>query len=222
MRAELAERVARACRVIGKLDLTRSMNGHVSARLPGTDHILIRARGPGESGVRYTTADDVIAVDLQGRQVDGRSDLAVSMEVYIHTALYRARPDVNAVLHTHPATVVLMTICDKPLLPLFGAYDPSCLRLMADGIAEYPRSVLIATDALGQELADTMKAAPACLMRGHGVTTCGPSIEAAALTAIKLNELAEMNYRALLLGGGRPIPDDELAGFVEKRQSIDP
>lgn len=217
---DLRERVARACRVIGKLELTRSMNGHVSARVPGSDTLLIRARGPGESGVRYTTADDVIAVDLDGKKLSGREDLDPPMEVFIHTWLYRTRPEVNAVLHTHPATVVLFTICNKPLLPLFGAYDPSCLRLYAQGIPTYPKSVLIANDRLGRELAECMKG-PACLMKGHGITTCGPSIEAAALTAIKLNELAEMNYRANLLGGPQPIPPDELAGFTATAQASD-
>jgi L-fuculose-phosphate aldolase len=51
----------------------------------------------------------------------------------------------------------------------------------------------------------------ACLMRGHGITTVGSSVQEATLTAIKLNELAEMNYRAQLLGNPQPIPDDEIA-----------
>jgi len=49
---------------IHRLDLTREPAGHVSARIPGTDHLLIKARGPGESGVRYTTPDDVVEADL--------------------------------------------------------------------------------------------------------------------------------------------------------------
>ena len=49
------------------------------------------------------------------------------------------------------------------------------------------------------------------MMRGHGITTCGKSVQDATITAIKLNELAEMNYRARLLGDPQPIPDDEIA-----------
>ena len=170
--------------------------------------------------MRYTTADDIITVDLDGKKTAGREGLDPSMEVFIHTWLYRTRPEVNAVLHTHPATVVLFTICDKPLLPLFGAFDPSCLRLYAQGIDTYPKSVLIANNHLGQELAACMKG-PACLMKGHGITTCGPTVEAAVLTAIKLNELAEMNYRANLLGGAQPISANELAEFTAMSQATD-
>lgn len=222
MKQRLREQVAKACRIVGKLELTRSMNGHVSARVPGTDTLLIRARGPGESGVRFTSADDVILVDLDGRKLEGREELDPPMEVFIHCGIYRARPEVNAVLHTHPATVVLFTICNKPLLPLFGAYDPSCLRLLAEGIPTFPRSVLVSNPALGRELAAVMGHSPACLMRGHGITTCGSSIESAVLTAVKLNELAEMNYRARLLGDPVPIPEDELAAFTTGRQANDP
>jgi L-fuculose-phosphate aldolase len=213
---DLRSRVAKACRVLGKLELTKSASGHISARVPGTDTLLIRARGPGETGVRYTAPDDVITVDLDGNKLSGRADLEPPQEVFIHTWLYRSRPEVGSVLHAHPATVVLFTICNIPLLPIYGAYDPTSLRLLMEGIPTYPRSVTVSSDALGQEFAAAM-VGRACLMRGHGITTCGASIEEATLTAIKLNELAEMNYRARLLGQPQPIPADEIAQITAGR-----
>jgi L-fuculose-phosphate aldolase len=213
---DLRSRVAKACRVLGKLELTKSASGHISARVPGTDTLLIRARGPGETGVRYTAPDDVITVDLDGNKLSGRADLEPPQEVFIHTWLYRTRPEVGSVLHAHPATVVLFTICNIPLLPIYGAYDPTSLRLLMEGIPTYPRSVTVSSDALGQEFAAAM-VGRACLMRGHGITTCGASIEEATLTAIKLNELAEMNYRARLLGQPQPIPADEIAQITAGR-----
>jgi L-fuculose-phosphate aldolase len=214
---ELRARVAKACRVLGKLDLTKAASGHVSARVPGTDTLLIRARGEGETGVRYTGAEDVISVDFDGKKVAGRADLAPPQEVFIHTWLYRTRPELGSVLHAHPPTVVLFTICNKPLLPLYGAYDPSSLRLLTEGIPTYPRSVTVSSDALGKEFAAAM-VGRACLMRGHGITTCGREVEEATLTAIKLNELAEMNYRAQLLGNPQPIPADEIAQITGRGQ----
>lgn len=215
--AELRERVAQACRVIGKLDLTKAATGHLSARVPGTDTVLIRARGPGESGVRYTVADDIITVDLNGKKLAGRDDLVPPREVFIHTWLYRTRPDLKAVVHAHPPTVVLFTICKKPLLPLYGGYDPSSLRLLTEGIPTYPRSKTVTNDKLGKEFAETMHGR-ACMMRGHGITTCGDSIEDATLTAISLNILAEMNYRAYLLGDPEPIPEEEIAAYRSPRK----
>ncbi len=205
----LRERVAKACRVIGKLELTKAATGHISARVPGTETLLIRARGPDESGVRFTATEDVITVDFDGNKLDGREGLEPPQEVFIHTWLYKKRPELRAVVHAHPATVVLFTICNKPLLPLYGAYDPSSLKLLTEGIPTYPRSITVSNNKLGEEFAGSMPGR-ACLMRGHGITTCGGTVEEATITAIKLNELAEMNYRANLLGNPQPIPVEEI------------
>lgn len=213
---DLRERVAQACRVLGKLDLAEAATGHVSARIPGTDHILIRARGPGELGVRFTTVDQVVEVGLDGKLIHSAdAALEVPIEVFIHTAVYRQRPEVQSVVHVHPPTVVLFTICDKPLLPLYGAFDPSGAQMALAGIPTYPRSILISNPKLGDDLVTAMGKARVCLMRGHGITSIGPSIEEAALEAITLNNLATMNYRAQLLGNPQPIPDEDQAIFRE-------
>ncbi|MCZ6744705.1 MAG: class II aldolase/adducin family protein [Alphaproteobacteria bacterium] len=213
------ELVAKSCRVIGGLDLTKAATGHVSQRASDGKHILIRARGPDEVGVRYTTAGQVIAVDLDGNKVDGPDGLAPPQEVFIHTWLYKTRPEVNSVIHIHPATVVLFTICDKPLRPIYGAYDPSSLDLVLDGIPTYGRSITINDDELGKEFSAAMGEKRVCLMRGHGITTAGATVEEATVTAIKINELAEMTYRAHLLGDPRPISDDDIAVFRERRKN---
>jgi L-fuculose-phosphate aldolase len=211
---DLPERVAQACRVLGRLDLTEAATGHVSARIPGTDHIYIRARGPDELGVRYTTAEQVVEVGMDGKLVrSSAAGLEVPIEVFIHTAIYRRRPEINAVVHVHPPTVVLFTICDKPLLPLYGAFDPSSAQLALAGIPTFPRSILVSTPELGDELAATMGTSRTCMMRGHGITTASSNIEEASLDAIHLNTLATMNYRAHLLGNPMPISPEEQAVF---------
>ncbi len=207
------ELVAKSCRMLGGLALTKAATGHVSQRIGDSDHILIRARGPDELGVRYTTTDQVITVDLDGQLVDGPDGLTPPQEVFIHTWVYRTRPEVKSVIHIHPPTVVLFTICNKPLLPIYGAYDPSSLDLLLDGIPTYGRSITIRTDELGEEFSKAMGDKRACLMRGHGITTAGATVEEATVTAIKLNELAEMNYRAHLLGDPQPISDEDIEVF---------
>ena len=207
---QLRELVAQSCRVLGKLNLTKEPSGHVSARLPGQDKVLIKARGPEESGLRFVTGRDIITVDLAGKKISGDDGLASPQEVFIHTWLYKTRPDVQCVVHVHPLTVVLFTICNKPLLPLFGAYDPSGLRLAMGGLASYSRSITVSSEQLGQEFSEAMGDKRACLMRGHGITSVGASVEQATLTAIKLNELAEVNYRAWLLGTPEPIPQEDI------------
>ncbi len=220
---ELKGRIAKACRVLGTLDLTNGSRGHISARIPGTERILIRARGPAEDGVRYTSDEQVIEVDLDGRAAGSvPAGLKPPAEVFIHTELYRARSDVNAVLHLHPPTVVLFTICNTPLLPIYGGYDPQSLGLLLDGLTSFDRSILIDRAELGRELSVAMARARACTMRGHGITTVGDCVEEAALNAIFLNELATMNYQARLLGEPRPISDEDIAAlrpYTKRTQS---
>jgi L-fuculose-phosphate aldolase len=210
--AALAERVARACRVLGRLDLTHAAFGHVSARIPGVDRMLIRARGPGELGVRYTSAAQIIEVDFDGKLTRPNAEgLAVPQEVFIHAEIYRARPEIFSVIHIHPPTPMLFTICCKPLLPLYGAFDPPSAKLAIEGMPTYPRSVLINTRARGEDLARAMGQAKVCLMRGHGVTTAARSVEQATLYMVQLNQLADINHRAALLGGAEPISAEDQA-----------
>ena len=213
---KLRELVAQSCRVLGKLNLTKEPSGHVSARVPGEDKVLIKARGPEESGLRFVSARDIITVDFNGKKLAGDDGLDVPQEVFIHTWLYKTRPDVECVVHVHPLTVVLFTICGKPLQPLFGAYDPSGLRLLVEGLATYPRSITVSNEKLGEEFANAMGKKQACLMRGHGITSAGPNVEDATLTAIKLNDAAVINYQASLLGTPQPISPEDIEILVGK------
>ena len=213
---KLRELVAQSCRILGKLNLTKEPSGHVSARVPGEDKVLIKARGPEESGLRFVSARDIITVDFNGKKLAGDDGLDVPQEVFIHTWLYKTRPNVECVVHVHPLTVVLFTICGKPIQPLFGAYDPSGLRLLVDGLATYPRSITVSNEKLGEEFANAMGKKQACLMRGHGITSAGPSVEDATLTAIKLNDAAVINYQASLLGTPQPIPQEDIEILVGK------
>jgi len=220
--ADLKVRVATACRVLARMDLTREPAGHVSARIPGTDRILIKARGPGESGVRYTTPDDIVEVDMDGKMQSSIEGFASPREVFIHTWMYKTRPDLGSVIHIHPPTVVSFTVVGRPLLPIYGAYDPGSLRLWLKGIPLYDRSILVSNDTLGEELAGAMGDKDVIMMRGHGITSVGRSPETAGLNAILINELAEMNYKAALIGDPRPIPDDDLASFRKQMEGASP
>jgi ribulose-5-phosphate 4-epimerase/fuculose-1-phosphate aldolase len=218
MQAEIQEdrnRVAVACRILGMLELSTPIQGHVSCRLPGEDKCLIRARGPQETGLLYTTPNEVLIVDFDGQIVDGSDGLTAPLEVYIHTALYKARPEINSVVHIHPSIVVLFTICDAPLLPIIGAYNPQALGLVLnERLSRYDRSILIRTPELGADLASHMGQTDLCMMRGHGITAVGHDVQEATVNAINLAELATMNYKARLLGNPRPISDDDQDEFA--------
>ena len=212
--AEIRNRVAQACRVLGRLDITPSTVGHVSARDPETGRIYVRARGPSETGVRFTCAEDVIEVDLDGRRIGAADDgRTAPLEVHIHTGLYRSRSDVFSVAHVHPAAAVLLTITHRELKPIFGAYNLPATLIALNGICRFERSILIQTPELGAELASAMGDADVCTMHGHGITTAANSVEEAALLAINLNDLAGMTYQAEVLGGAAPISDEDQEVF---------
>src|SRR4029078_9580054 len=155
-------RLAHPCRILGKLNLTKEPSGHVSARIPGEEKALIKARRPEESGLRFVQPRRLLPVGFSGKKTAGEDGLETPQEVFIHTWLYKTRPDVQCVVHVHPLSVGLFTICNKPLQPLYGAYDPSGLRLLVEGLATYPRSITVSSDGLGEEFAAAMGQKQAC------------------------------------------------------------
>ncbi|HEY1296175.1 MAG TPA: class II aldolase/adducin family protein [Chloroflexota bacterium] len=203
-----AELVAQACRVLGKLDVTHGALGHVSLRRDDSESMLIKGKGPGEVGLRYTQPDDIISVDFTANKLSGRADLQPPSESYLHIWLYKQRPDIRSVIHVHPEHAVLLTICDKEILPIYGAYG-SGARLALEGVRTYARSITIHDDRLGEEFARFMGSSNAALMRGHGVSVVGAGVEDATVRTMALNELVTMTYRAYLLGTPQPISAED-------------
>lgn len=203
--ADLRAAVAEACRILGILDATSGTYGHVSVRLPDRDTMLIRGKGRGEVGLRYTSDDDVIEVDLSANKRAGSDDLQPPSESFIHTWLYRERPDVRSVVHVHPEHAVLLSVCDKQIIPIVlpGSW------LVLDGVPVFPRAITIHDDELGRRFAATMGDAAVCLMKGHGVTVVGTSVEEATVRTLEFVEFTSLLYHAYLLGEPTPLSDED-------------
>ena len=213
---ELRKKVALACRIIGDRGVTKGSFGHVSARIPGTDRILIKSKGPDEAALEFAAAKDIITIDLGGKVLEASKGLDAPNETDMHLVVYRTRPEVMSVIHTHPDWVVLLTACGKPLLPIFGAYNPPSMRLLLEGIPLYPRSVTIVNDTLAEEFMKVMGDKKVCLLLGHGMTTAGKSVEEATLISLNLFELARMNYLAYAIGDPRPIPEQDIEEYKRR------
>jgi len=179
--------------------------GHVSVRVDD-DTILIRSRGPHEQGLRFTQVSDIQLVTLAGRHSmpDG---YAPPNELALHLAMYAGRPDVRAVVHAHPPSVVALTLTSRALLPLVGAFNIPGYHLAAAGVPNYPSSALIATPERGADVAHTMGSSQACLLTGHGLVTTGSSVPDAVIRALAINSLADMTMR-VLSAGVEPRPVD--------------
>jgi len=213
---ELRKQVALSCRMLGNQGVTKGSFGHVSARIPGTDRILIKSKGPEESALEFATESDIITIDIKGNVLETRRGLDAPNETAMHLAVYRARPEVMSVIHMHPDWVVVLTACGKPILPIYGAYNPPSMRLALDGIPLYPRSVTIVDDGLGEDFMRVMGNKKLCLLLGHGITTAGGGVEEATLIALNTYELARMNYLAYAIGEPKPIPEGDITEYKRR------
>ncbi len=215
---ELKEKVALSCRIIGERGVTRGTLGHVSVRLPGTDYVLIKAKGPDEEALEWATVRDIITIDMNGKIVEGADGLAAPQETAMHLAVYRHRPEVQSVIHAHPDWIVVLASTGKPLVPMLGAYDGNASQqLLAEGIPLYPRSLTITNDELGEDFMKTMGDHRVCMLFGHGITAAGSSVENVTQTCLTLYELARMNYLAYAIGQPQGIPEQDRREMADRR-----
>lgn len=204
--------VATACRILAHRGLAEDVLGHISART-GPGRMLVRCRGPREAGLLFTSPQDVREVDLDG---DGDLDeWAVPHELPIHTEVLRARPDVDAVVHCHPPSVLVAGIAGLSLRPVFGAYNIAAARCALDSVPVYPRSVLIRRRELAQEMVAAMGPSTVCVLRGHGVTTVGSgphAVEQAVVRALNLEVLARVTVQLAAVGAPTTaLSEDDIA-----------
>jgi ribulose-5-phosphate 4-epimerase/fuculose-1-phosphate aldolase len=176
-------------------------SGHVSARVPGEDLLLIQPRDASRASL---TAEDLLVVDFEGRVVEG--DGVPVVEWPIHAGAYRARADVAVVLHGHPTLSTTFSMVDRPLLPMrhfFYKYP--------DGLAIHPDSTHITTIEQGDALAKTLGSADACLIRSHGTLLVARRIQELFMDALDLEENARTLIVAAQLGQILPIGREEAA-----------
>lgn len=136
----------------------------------------------------------------------------VPSELPIHVETLRARPEVTAVVHAHPTALVTADLAGLALRPVVGAYNIPATAMARDGVPVYPRGVLIRRADLASEMLAAMGGAPACVLRGHGLTATGSSVEEAVVRALNLESLASV-ILAAAQAGGRPadLPGADLA-----------
>ena len=173
--------------------------GHVSARHPTNPNHFLMSRSLAPALV---TADDIMEFDLDGNPVDARGR-TVFLERFIHSEIYKARPDVMSVVHTHSPGVIPFSVTKVPLRAMF--HNPSFLAV---GVPVWDirkdfgdTDMLVSNPALGKSLAETLGDKPVVLMRGHGDVTVGPSVKMAVFRAYYTDVNAKLQSQAMALGG---------------------
>jgi ribulose-5-phosphate 4-epimerase/fuculose-1-phosphate aldolase len=214
------ERVAVACRILGARRLVDGILGHVSVRVDDAS-VLIRCRGPHERGVARTTADDIRHVDLDGTPLEAMDGWEVPKELPIHTRLLAKRPEMGAVVHAHPAAPLIAGLAGLEVRAVFGAYNIPAMRLALDGVPVYDRPILVTRNELADEMLAAMGDRRVCILRGHGITVAGESVEQATMTAVDLDELCSITVRLAELGASPPvIRADDLAELPDLGSSF--
>src|SRR5687768_15434556 len=174
-------------------------NGHCSIRLED-GRVFINV---GACQRSQLTVDDICTIDADGKLVEGKGN--PPLECHLHLGVYRARPEVMAVVHAHPKWSTFLTMVGERYMPVY-----------AQGSLLYPMPVLetpesINTRAMADRLAATLGKRPAALMKSHGAVTVGRNIIEAFVLATYLEDNAYRQYMALQIGKPYAFNEEELA-----------
>lgn len=183
--------------------------GHISMRSETNSerYFISRSLAPD-----LVTESDILEFDLESRPVDQRGR-AMYLERYIHGEIYKARPDVMAVVHNHSPSVIPFGVTKTQMRPLFNTAAFVGKGVPVFEVRDFQPSgdVLIKTPHLGESLAGVLGSHPAALMRGHGAVVVGVSVPEAVIRSIYLELSAKLQAQSLALAG----PQDEIVYFDE-------
>jgi len=180
--------------------------GNVSARDPETGYVVIKP-----SGVRYEDLrpEHMVVVDLEAQRVEG--DLKPSSDTASHVYIYRHRPDVNGVVHTHSRYATAFAALGEPI--------PVYLTAIADefgGPIPCGGFALIGGEDIGRVVVESIGESPAVLLKNHGVFTVGPTATAAVKAAVMVEDVAHTVWIALQLGQPDEIAPEDVAKLHQR------
>jgi HCOMODA/2-hydroxy-3-carboxy-muconic semialdehyde decarboxylase len=172
--------------------------GHVSVRDPAdaNRYLLARAGAPA-----LVSAADIVEYDLDSHPTSGTG--AGFMERFIHGEIYKARPDVQAVVHCHCLDVIPFAAANVPLKPMYhmGYFIGEGVPVFDIRAAAGTTDMLVSSPVLGQALARVLGRRTAALMRGHGAVVAADSLHVVVAKAYYLNVNARLQLQAMQLHG---------------------
>jgi L-ribulose-5-phosphate 4-epimerase len=201
MLEELREKVWQLHLELPKNGLVRWTGGNISARDPESGYVVIKPSGVLYDGLR---PEHLVIVGPDGQPIEG--DLKPSSDTASHLYIYRHRPDVFGVVHTHSPYATAFAALGRPI--------PVCLTAIADqfgGPIPCGGFALIGGEEIGQVVVESIGKSPAVLLKNHGVFTVGPTAEAAVKAAVMVEEVAHTVWVALQIGEPDEIPAEDVA-----------
>lgn len=183
-----------------KNELVKWTGGNISVRDTDTGYVVIKP-----SGIRYEVLgpEHMVVVDLDGNIIEG--NLKPSSDTASHLYIYRHRPDVNGVVHTHSPYATAFAAVGKSI--------PVYLTAQADefgGPIPLAGFALIGSEAIGKVVLEAIGSSPAVLLKNHGVFTVGATAEAAVKAAVMTEDVAKTVWLALQIGQPDEIPAEDV------------
>ena len=204
MLERLKEQLVQLHLELPKNELVMWTGGNVSQRDAQTGYVVIKA-----SGIRYEEMrpEHMVVLDMDGKMVEG--DYKPSSDVYSHLYIYKHRPDVGGVVHTHSRYATAFAAVGKPI--------PCVLTAMADefgGPIPCGGFALIGDEAIGKVVIESIGSSPAVLLKNHGVFTIGKNATAAVKAAVMTEDVAATVWMAMQLGTPDVIPQEDVEKLV--------
>ncbi|MBV9616097.1 MAG: class II aldolase/adducin family protein [Ktedonobacteraceae bacterium] len=211
---KLRRELAYACRILVAHSQNDTVYGHVTYREPGAQTFWMK---PSAMGLDEITPETLIRIDLEGNVVEG--ELPRHIEFPIHTEIFRVRPTITCVVHTHPIYSIAFAATGQPL----HAVSHEGAQFTPPDVPRFTHtSDLITTRELGEEVASTIGDSLACYLINHGIVVAGNTIDKAVVSAINLERASQVQLLASASGQSfRWTPDEEIAGKREKIFSED-
>jgi ribulose-5-phosphate 4-epimerase/fuculose-1-phosphate aldolase len=200
---EVRQQLVEAIRMLAHANIV-DHSGHGSARRDG-DSFYINSAASARAAL---TTDDIVTIDFDGDLVEGRA--RPPLEFHIHSEIYRRRPDVHAVMHTHPRWSTFLTMVGAE----YRAVYAQGALLGAIPLLDSPLSV--STRPMGEKVAATLGDGRAVLLKSHGAVIVGPGIVECFALAAYLEENAYRQYMAMQIGDPYVFSEAEQQAFRER------
>jgi L-ribulose-5-phosphate 4-epimerase len=210
MLEKLKEELVQLHLELPKNNLVMWTGGNVSARDAETGLVVIKA-----SGIRYEEMrlEHMVVLDLDGKIVEG--DLKPSSDTYSHLYIYKHRPDVGGVVHTHSRYATAFAAVGKSI--------PCVLTAIADefgGPIPCGGFALIGDEAIGKVVVESIGKSPAVLLKNHGVFTIGKNAKAAVKAAVMTEDVAATVWMALQIGTPDIIPQKDVDKLHQRYTNV--
>ncbi len=207
--------------MVGLASGIRASMGHVSRRDPADpNRFVVKGRGYAIDVLSRMRPENMVVCDLDAELLEGPPGIVQCNEVKIHSCAYKARPEVQSVVHVHPPFSIMLSVLGIPVVPMVA----EGMHIVRHPLPVYPHTALITSEEQGQKMTKYLGKAIAVQLLGHGAVTVGKTMEEAVMAMMHLEHQAQMNYYACSIAGPdhARIPEELIEEFFQWKPLSEP